>query len=108
MNKTGLMAKISIKYVLPTSIWKYFWRISRYFAFLGEFRGISWKYLNFMGPRPREISEALFCVVLTSDIHVPIHVATYHSCFALYAWYIWALRKLRRVHYLKHTLYCMY
>ena len=49
MNKTGLMAKISIKYVLPTSIWKYFWRILRYFAFLGgisrdfaeisEFRG---------------------------------------------------------------------
>ena len=44
----------------------------------------------------------------TSDIHVPGHVATYHSCFALYAWYIWALRKLRRVHYLKHTLYSMY
>ena len=43
LNKTGLIAKISIKYVLPTCIWKYFWRISRYFA----------------GPRPREISEAL-------------------------------------------------
>ena len=27
--------------------------------FLGEFRGISRKYLNFAGPRPREISEAL-------------------------------------------------
>ena len=39
MNKTGLIAKISIKYVLPTCIWKYFWRISRYFAFFGEFRG---------------------------------------------------------------------
>ena len=36
-----------------------FWRISRYLAFLGEFRGISRKYLNFAGPRPREISEAL-------------------------------------------------
>ena len=59
MNKTGLMAKISIKYVLPTSIWKYFWRTLRYFAFLGEFRGISRKYLNFADPRPREISEAL-------------------------------------------------
>ena len=59
MNKTGLMAKISIKYVLPTSILKYFWRISRYFAFWGEFRGILRKYLNFAGPRPREISEAL-------------------------------------------------
>ena len=35
------MAKISIKYVLPTCIWKYFWRISRYFAFFGEFHGIS-------------------------------------------------------------------
>ena len=33
------MAKISIKYVLPTSIWKYFWRISRYCAYFG---GISW------------------------------------------------------------------
>ena len=59
MNKTGLIAKISIKYVLPTCIWKYFWRISQYFAFLGEFRGISRKYPNFAGPRPREISEAL-------------------------------------------------
>ena len=39
MNKTGLIAKISIKYVLPTCIWKYFWRISRYFAFFGEFQG---------------------------------------------------------------------
>ena len=62
MNKTGLIAKINIKYVLPTCIWKYFWRISRYFAFFGEFRGISRKYLNFAGPRPREISEALQCI----------------------------------------------
>ena len=30
------------------------------FAFFWEFRGISRKYLNFAGPRPREISEALF------------------------------------------------
>ena len=59
VNRTGLIAKISIKYVLPTCIWKYFWRISRYFAFFGKFRGISRKYLNFAGPRPREISEAL-------------------------------------------------
>ena len=29
------------------------------FAFLGEFRRILRKYLNFAGPRPREISEAL-------------------------------------------------
>ena len=35
------------------------WRISRYFAFFWEFRRISRKYLNFTGPRPREISEAL-------------------------------------------------
>ena len=27
--------------------------------FFWEFRGISRKYLNFAGPRPREISEAL-------------------------------------------------
>ena len=49
VNKKGLIAKISIKYVLPTCIW-----IS------GGFRTISRKYLNFVGPRPREISEALF------------------------------------------------
>ena len=29
------------------------------FAFFGEFCGISRKYLNFTGPRPCEISEAL-------------------------------------------------
>ena len=29
------------------------------FAFFWEFRGISRKYLNFAGPRLREISEAL-------------------------------------------------
>ena len=29
------------------------------FRVFGEFRGISRKYLNFAGPRPREISEAL-------------------------------------------------
>ena len=29
------------------------------FRFFREFRGISRKYLNFAGPRPREISEAL-------------------------------------------------
>ena len=39
MNKTGLIAKISIKYVLLTCIWKYFWRISRDFAEIPEFRG---------------------------------------------------------------------
>ena len=39
MNKTGLIAKISMKYVLPTCIWKYFWRISRDFAEKPEFRG---------------------------------------------------------------------
>ena len=59
MNKTGLIAKMSIKYVLPTCIWKYCWRISQYFMFFGEFCGISRKYLNFAGPRLREISEAL-------------------------------------------------
>ena len=59
MNKTGLKAKISTKYVLPTCIWKYFWWISRYFVFFWEFRGISGKYLNFAGLRPHEISEAL-------------------------------------------------
>ena len=39
MNKTDLIAKISIKYVLPTCIWKYFWRISQDFAEIPEFRG---------------------------------------------------------------------
>ena len=66
MNKTGLMAKVSIKYVLPTCIWKYFWRISGYFAFLGGgFRRISRKNLNLAGQQPREISEALFIIVST-------------------------------------------
>ena len=71
MNKTGLIAKISIKYVLPTCIWKYLWRISRYFAFLGEFRGISRKYPNFAGPQPREISEALVGWDKKSEIMLP-------------------------------------
>ena len=39
MNRKGLIAKISNKYVLPTCIWKYFLQSSRYFAFFGEFRG---------------------------------------------------------------------
>ena len=41
MNKKGLKAKISIKYVLPTCIWKHFWRISRYFAVFRENTWIS-------------------------------------------------------------------
>ena len=69
MNKTGLIAKISIKYVLPTCIWIYFWRISRYFAFLGEFRGILRKYLNIAGPRPRKISEALTIISVWKGGH---------------------------------------
>ena len=64
MNRKGLIAKISNKYVLPTCIWKYFLQSSRYFAFFGEFRGISRKCLNFAGPRPREISEALHRALL--------------------------------------------
>ena len=74
MSKTGLIAKISMKYVLPTCIWKYFWRISRYFAFLGEIRGISEKTLKFAGPRPRELSEALSvgCKSFTLDVTVYI------------------------------------
>ena len=32
------------------------------FAVFRVFLGISRKYLNFAGPRPREISEALFIV----------------------------------------------
>ena len=68
MNRTGLIAKISIKYVLPTCIWKDFWRISRYFVSFWEFRGISRKYLNFAGPRPREISEALIQGILLQCI----------------------------------------
>ena len=41
MNKTDLKAKISIKYVLPTCIWKHFWRISQYFAVFRENTWIS-------------------------------------------------------------------
>ena len=64
VNKTGLKAKISIKYVLPTCIWKYFWRISRYFAVFWEFRRISRKYLNFVGPRPREYQKPCLIIFL--------------------------------------------
>ena len=78
------MAKISIKYVLPTSIWKYFWRISRYFAFLGEFRGISWKYLNYAGPRPREISEALNKELKTNKDNTA-SVYLFAFCFKIYS-----------------------
>ena len=52
MNKTGLIAKISIKYVLPTCIREKFLAD---FAVFRVFLGIS---RNFAGPRPREISEA--------------------------------------------------
>ena len=55
MNKTGLMAKISIKYVLR----QVFGNILADLAVFRVFGGISWKYLNFAGPRLREISEAL-------------------------------------------------
>ena len=59
MNKTGVMAKISIKYVLLTYIWNISGGFRGITLFLGEFRGISRKYLNFAGPRPGKISEAL-------------------------------------------------
>ena len=36
------------------------------FRVFWEFRGISRKYLNFAGPRPREISEALYIVCLNA------------------------------------------
>ena len=35
--------------------------------FGGEFRGISRKYLNFAGLRPREISEALYSLTFFSS-----------------------------------------
>ena len=70
MNKTGLMAKISIKYVLPTSIWKYFWRISRYFAFLGEFRG-SATARNIRSP-----VQLTICQDLTNQ-HLPLSRVTF-------------------------------
>ena len=75
MNKTGLIAKISMKYVLPTCIWKYLWRISRHLRFFLEFCGILQKNLNFTGPQPREISEALQRVnmVLFHSIKIELH-----------------------------------
>ena len=33
------------------------------FRVFGEFRGVSRKYLNFAGPQPREISEALLIIM---------------------------------------------
>ena len=56
-------AKITFKYVVPICIWKDFWQISRDFACFCEFRGISRIYLKFASPQPREISEALSCVL---------------------------------------------
>ena len=53
MNKTGLIAKISMKYVLYLEIFL------ADFAAFHVFWGISRKNLNFVGPRPHEISEAL-------------------------------------------------
>ena len=49
------MAKISIKYVLR----QVFGNILADLAVFRVFGGISRKYLNFAGPRLREISEAL-------------------------------------------------
>ena len=39
------------------------------FRFFREFRGISRKYLNFAGPRPREISKALYYYYVVIIIH---------------------------------------
>ena len=64
---TGLIAKISIKYVLPTCIWKYFWGISWYFAFLGGFRGNTWilrvcDHAKYQKPWLAISNSASFCV----------------------------------------------
>ena len=42
------------------------------FAFFGEIRGISWKYLNFADPRLHEISEGLLIrdVVLAGNYNI--------------------------------------
>ena len=67
MNKTGVIAKISIRYVLPTCIWKYFWQISRYFAF---FLGISRDFAEtpeFRGSATaRNIRSPAFMIVFSS------------------------------------------
>ena len=46
-----------------------------FLADFAVFRGISRKYLNFAGPRPREISEALFypSIMLKDFIPLDIH-----------------------------------
>ena len=41
-----------------------------FLADFGEFRGISQKYLNFAGPRPCEISEALLRVYGMQRTHL--------------------------------------
>ena len=52
------------------------------FAFFGEFRGISWKNLNFTGPRPRKISEALLSTCSFSLLN--------HSWFNnRFSWFKW-------------------
>ena len=57
-NFGGKLRQETISKKQPISM-DFFWRISRYFVFFWEFRGISRKHLSFAGPRPREISEAL-------------------------------------------------
>ena len=57
VNKTGLIARISITYVLPTCI-LYLIFLMDFTVFL-VFGGISRIYLNFAGPRQCDISEAL-------------------------------------------------
>ena len=47
------------------------------FAFFGEFRGISQKYLNFVGPRPRQISEALY--IPANSLGFPRHLQVFHQ-----------------------------
>ena len=42
--------------------------------------GISRKYLNFAGPRPREISEALSNAVHLSLFFIPVRVAKPEQC----------------------------
>ena len=97
MNKTGLMAKISIKYVLPTSIWKYLWQILRYFTFLGEFRGILGKYLNFAGPRPCKISEALLSLLFLFPLPANEIVGDKISLGAFSNETDWSQEKIERV-----------
>ena len=52
----------------------------------GGFRGISRKYLNFAGPRPCEISEALLIIIKTYKVIPGIKRPHFNDLFSFFNW----------------------